>query len=202
MDPAEVARTVASARKAAQQAPKPAAENREQRLDQPPAEPQGSPQAEPSLTDLPTDPATRLERDALMAILQHPTEVGRDYIARVASAAFIDNTLAVVRDAIATSVDKWDQADWLAQVASEVPTHFSALVKQLGVAPIPERAEAIAVYCKGVTASVIDRDLLRQKKDLLGSLQRLDAAAQPEKYTAMQRELMHIEAERRALRND
>jgi len=153
-----------------------------------------------SLMQLPTDPTTRLERDALMAMLQYPTDVGLDFIRRGANVTFTDNTLAVVSDAIATSAEHWEAPDWLARVSDEVPLPFATLVKQLGVAPIPERPELIGSYCKDVVAGLIDRDLLRQKKDLLGALQRTDATAEAEKYGQVQRDLVRVEAERRALR--
>jgi len=153
-----------------------------------------------SLMQLPTDPTTRLERDALMAMLQYPAEVGLDFIRRGANVTFTDNTLAVVSDAIATSAEHWEAPDWLARVSDEVPLPFATLVKQLGVAPIPERPELIGAYCKDVVAGLIDRDLLRQKKDLLGALQRTDATAEVEKYGQIQRDLVRVEGERRALR--
>ncbi len=156
----------------------------------------------PDLMRLATDPATRLERDALMAILQYPQEVGADLVRRAAGVGFIDNTLAVVRDAVATSLEHVAQPDWLSRVAEEVPAPFATLVKQLGVAPIPERAELIAVYCRGVVGALIDRELLRQKRDLLGTMQRLDAASEPEKYAQVQVDLVRVETERRALRGD
>ncbi|WP_411699468.1 DNA primase [Conyzicola sp.] len=153
-----------------------------------------------SLMQLPTDPTTRLERDALMAMLQYPTDVGLDFIRRAADVTFSDNTLAVVSDAIATSAEHWEAPDWLARVSDEVPLPFATLVKQLGVAPIPERPELIGAYCRDVVAGLIDRDLLRQKKDLLGALQRTDATVDVEKYGQIQRDLVRVEGERRALR--
>jgi DNA primase len=153
-----------------------------------------------SLMQLPTDPTTRLERDALMAMLQYPADVGLDFIQRAAAVTFTDNTLAVVGDAIATSAQHWEEPDWLARVSDEVPLPFATLVKQLGVAPIPERPELIGAYCRDVVAGLIDRDLLRQKKELLGSLQRTDATAQAEAYAQVQRDLVRVEGERRALR--
>ncbi|MEP6478788.1 MAG: DNA primase [Rhodoglobus sp.] len=157
---------------------------------------------EPSLTKLQTDPATRLERDALMAILQHPGEVGEDFVGRASRVGFVDNTLAVVRDAIATSVEHWDAPDWVARVAAEVPPSFATLVKQLSVAPIPSREDKLGAYCRSVTIDLIDRDLLRQKKDLMGISQRTGATDDPARYGEIQRELVRVESERRALRND
>jgi DNA primase len=185
MEMDEVRRAVASARSSATAAS---------------SDPAGPHENSLSLTDLPTDPTTRLERDALMAMLQYPADVGLDFIRRGANVTFVDNTLAVVSDAIATSAEHWEAPDWLARVSDEVPMPFATLVKQLGVAPIPERPELIGSYCKDVVAGLIDRDLLRQKKDLLGALQRTDAAADAEAYAQVQRDLVRVEAERRALR--
>ncbi len=156
----------------------------------------------PSLVTLPTDHATRLERDALMAILQYPTMVGTDLTRRATQTAFANQSLAVVRDGIATTLDTMDSPDWLARVANEVPAPFSTLVTELGVAPIPERSEKeLTAYVRGVTSSLIERDLLRRKADLLGRLQRADPE-QRDAYTALQRELVQIEADRRKLRDE
>lgn len=193
MEPSEVGRAVASARGTSQ---------RTSSLIEPPRANEASAPDGPDLMKLPTDPATRLERDALMAMLQYPGEVGADLIRRASAVAFVDNTLAVVRDAIATSREHAASPDWLARVAAEVPAPFETLVKQLGVAPMPERAELIGIYCRGVAAALIDRDLLRQKRDLLGTMQRLDSIAEPERYSQVQRDLVRVEAERRALRDE
>jgi len=184
MDPSEVQRAVAPARTSV-------------RTEQPQSEPVSG----PSLTQLPTDPATRLERDALMAILQYPKEIGAELMQRATGAAFFDHTLSVVRDAIAGSLEQLETPQWLEGVAAEVPPSFSTLVNQLGVAPIPERADRIGAYARSVVVDLIDRDLLRRKRDLLGSMQRMDATADPERYGQVQRDLVSIETERRALRD-
>jgi DNA primase len=170
-----------------------------------PSTPQAEPVPEtarpigPSLTQLATDAMTRLERDAVMAILQHPADVGTDLIRRFGEVRFSEESLAVVRDAIATSVDHIGE-NWMPTVLQEVPEHFSTLVQQLAVAPIPQREEFMASYCVGVVSALIDRDLLRQKKDLLGALQRLNKDEQPERFAELQRELVRIESDRRAVR--
>lgn len=157
----------------------------------------------PSLVHLPSDPATRLERDAIMAILQQPLEVGRPLVERAAQTGFSNASLAVVRDAIAASLDALESSGWLERIIDEVPAPFSMLVKELGLAPIPEKSgRELAVYCQGIASALIDRDLLRRKADLLGRLQRTDSTADPERYSEVQRDLVRVEAERRALRED
>jgi DNA primase len=100
-------------------------------------------------------------------------------------------------------MDAFDTHRWLDRVIDEVPAPFATLVKELGVAPLPERVgRELGSYCQGVTIDLISRDLLRSKADMLGRLQRTDAAAEPERYREIQRELVRIETERRALRSE
>jgi DNA primase len=170
-----------------------------------PREAGGEPPAEvgPSITQLPTDPVTRLERDALMAVLQYPDAVGRELALRLSSAAFTNSTLAVVRDGVAASMDAFANPNWVDRVSEEVPRGFSSIVSQLVVAPIPDKAgRELSIYCRGVVASLIGRDLLAKKAELLGRLQRTDASTEPDRYRELQRELMSVEAERRVLLED
>jgi DNA primase len=154
----------------------------------------------PSLTLLPTDHETRLERDALMAMLQYPQQVGKDLAQRATQSGFTNQSLAVVRDGIAGTLDHLESNDWLALVTEQVPAPFASLVTQLGVAPIPERSERdLTAYVRAVTSALIERDLLRKKRDLLGRLQRTDPADSAA-YSGVQHELMQLEADRRMLR--
>ncbi|WEO79108.1 DNA primase [Cryobacterium sp. SO2] len=153
-----------------------------------------------SLVDLPADPVTRIERDALMAMLQHPTLVGLDLVQRAVQTGMTNSSLAVVRDAIATALPHAAAPDWLATVVAETPAPLANLVTELAMAPLPERAEReVTRYVRDITTVLIEKDLLRQKADLLGRLQRADATNR-EVYVAIQRELVRVEAERRNLR--
>ncbi|WP_353987945.1 DNA primase [Ruicaihuangia caeni] len=165
---------------------------------------QAMPQAAPvpTLVQLPADPVTRVERDALMAVLQHPGELGLERVSRTVASVFHNPVLAVVRDAIAASLDRFGEPDWVGAVGEEAPRAFSALVQQLSVAPLPGHAEQLVAYCNGVTAGLIERDLLRRKTELLGALQRTDAAAEPERFSQLNRDLVQLEQERRRLRED
>ena len=155
-----------------------------------------------SITELPGDPSTRLERDALMAMLQHPRLIGGDLISRATQTGFSNPSLAMVRDGIASAVATIDRPDWLEGVVAEVPETLRPFVQQLVVAPIPERSEReLSGYVTGIMRSLIDRDLLRRKTELLGRLQRTDPGDR-DTYTAVQRGLVQLEAERRALREE
>ncbi|QYH35973.1 DNA primase [Salinibacterium sp. M195] len=200
MEPSEVQGAVNSAKR--QQAPATAPSVPQQSAAAAESMGEQPPQAGPSIMDLKTDASTRLERDALMAVLQHPDVVGDDLIRKLTQISFADNSLAVVRDAIASLVERAQLPGWASAVADEVPQSFSTFVKQLSVAPIPEREERIPIYCVQVATDLVERDLLRQKRELLGVLQRMDRESDPERYVQTQRDLMRIEAERRTLREE
>lgn len=198
MDPDEVQRAVASARSqgARSPAPSPARHERDQEPERTRTE------DEPSLTRLSTDITTRTERDVLMAILQHPEHVGETLMRKAVGIRFTDPSLAVVRDAVAVSLTDAAGSGWATRVTSEVPQGYVTLVNQLTVAPVPEREDKLASYCRRIVSDFIDRDLLREKVALMGSMQRLDAGAEPERYAQIQRDLVRIESERRALREE
>ncbi|GAB3805124.1 DNA primase [Humibacter antri] len=163
---------------------------------------QGSSESDVTLKSVGSDPATRLEREALMAVLQYPQHVGAQRATAVAHSGFSNASLAVVRDAIATNVEAYGAQGWVERVAGDVPAPFAGLVRQLSVAPIPARDEAgAAAFATSVTASLLDRDLLRRKADALGRLQRTDPVDR-ETVTGIQRELVQIDADRARLRGE
>jgi DNA primase len=155
-----------------------------------------------NLTELPTDPITRGERDALMAMLQHPEAVGHELMSRAVQVRFGNPTLAVIRNGIAASLDHATGPDWMQRVGAQVPTDFFSLVIQLGVAPIPQREDAVAEYCEGVVAALVDRDLLRRKAEVLGAMQRAKSEGDQERWDRLSRESVALETERRQLRKE
>ncbi|MFD4421575.1 DNA primase [Agromyces sp. NPDC058484] len=155
-----------------------------------------------SIADLPNDPSTRLERDALQAMLQYPDAIGPELLRHAVDCRFGNGSLAVVRDGIASVLASTDAAIRIDRVVEEVPAPFAGVVHQLAVAPVPQRSEAeLAAYVKGIVGALIDRELLRQKSELLGRLQRTDRA-DTATYGTLQRALVELETERRALRGD
>lgn len=136
-----------------------------------------------------------------MAILQQPSIVSRSLIERASQVTFSNASLAVVCNGLVGALEYLETPDWLDRVVEEVPGPFATLVRELGLAPLPEReGRELTLYCIGITTDLIARELLRRKAELIGQSQRMDAAAEPEKYRALQIELVRIEAERRALR--
>lgn len=162
-----------------------------------PSEPEG-----PRVFELKNDPSTRLERDALMALIQYPELVGLELAAEAAQSAIMDANLATVRDAIGANVNELGGDTWLDRIQGDLPQDFKPLVTQLAVAPLPQKnAEQTQIYCRGVVVSLIERDLVRRKSELVGRLQRT-SVDQGEVSREIQRELLELETKRRSLRED
>ncbi|TQM61274.1 DNA primase [Klugiella xanthotipulae] len=153
-----------------------------------------------SITTLPRDPVTRLERDAVMAMLQYPTLITSELLAQGVRVSLANASLGVVRDAIAAHLPAEESSAWLADVINDAPGPFQDLVRELAVAPIPERSQAgLGRYVNDVVTSLIERDMLSFKAELVGQLQRLgDSTGEP--YRRVQRQLVELEAARRRLR--
>lgn len=166
----------------------------------PPAE--SDAEAPYNLSALSNDPVTLLERDGLMVMLQHPDAVGSERARAVLGTHFSHGALALVRDAMVAAFENYNTPSWVTKVTEETPPALSALVGQLSVAPLPQKPDQVERYAQGVTASLLDRELLRKKAELMSVLQRSDATADAEGYRTLQEQLVAIEAERRALRED
>ncbi|WP_405218411.1 DNA primase [Agrococcus sp. Ld7] len=160
------------------------------------------PPADVALQQLERDPASRMERDAIAALLQQPAVLGKDLAARGASAYVSNPSLAVVRDGVLASLDAIEASDFSERVAQTVPAEIVPLVRTLAMAPIPQSTqEGVTAYVRGIVSSLVDRDILRRKAELLGSLQRM-GATDPEGAKRLQEQLVDLERERRTLRSE
>ena len=155
-----------------------------------------------AMESLSKDPVTTLERDVLMVLLQHPDVVPSERATAALSTQFSHAALALIRDAMLSVFDSYTSATWVSSVTAETPEALRALIGQLSVAPLPGKQDQTERYCMGVTGAVLDRDLLRQKAELMSTLQRADAQADPVGYREVQEDLVAIEARRRELREE
>ncbi|WP_022906393.1 MULTISPECIES: DNA primase [unclassified Curtobacterium] len=152
---------------------------------------------------LPNDPITRMERDAVMAMVQQPGHVGAPLLGLAAAATFSAPMLSVVRDAVVANVDAIGAGDWLERLLQDVPGPFRGLVQELALAPIPARTdEDLALYARSIVVALVERDLLARKASLLGQLQRADPNEQADRRAEIQRQLVDIDAQRMRLRAD
>ncbi|KTR53413.1 DNA primase [Curtobacterium oceanosedimentum] len=152
---------------------------------------------------LPNDPITRMERDAVMAMVQQPAHVGAPLLGLAAGATFSAPMLSVVRDAVVANLDAIGSANWLDRLLQDVPAPFRGLVQELALAPIPARTdEDLALYARSIVVALVERDLLARKASLLGQLQRADPYEQADRRAEIQRQLVDIDAQRMRLRAD
>jgi DNA primase len=168
----------------------------------PPTEASSSEEAPYQLSSLSKDPVTALERDGLMVLLQHPDVVSHERASAVLATQFSHAALALVRDAMLSAFEHYATGQWVVTVGEEIPQALSALVGQLAVAPLPVKENQAERYCEGVTSSLLDRELLRKKAELLSVLQRSDPTHDPDTYRTLQESLVAIERERRELRGE
>ncbi|KTR39054.1 DNA primase [Curtobacterium oceanosedimentum] len=152
---------------------------------------------------LPNDPITRMERDAVMAMVQQPAHVGAPLLGLAAGATFSAPMLSVVRDAVVANLDAIGALNWLDRLLQDVPAPFRGLVQELALAPIPARTdEDLALYARSIVVALVERDLLARKASLLGQLQRADPYEQADRRAEIQRQLVDIDAQRMRLRAD
>ena len=150
--------------------------------------------------DFNRDPQTRLERDALMALIQHPEALTPEIAQEAVQSVFRDTSLSVIRDAVGASMTDFGGDTWADRILANTPDDLKPVVTQLAVAPIPERdEESVLIYCERVVASLVERELVRVKSELVSRLQRAgDADADVSR--AISEELVAIEKRRRALK--
>ena len=144
------------------------------------------------------DPATRLEREALVAILQQGSLVPRDLAERAVIAYVADPSLEIVRDAILVNIADIASARFPDLVAQSVPESMIPLVRELSMSPIQTNEKGLDRYVRGCVKALVQRDMLREKAQLQGQAMRMrakDATAARE----LDLQVAALETERRKL---
>jgi len=160
------------------------------------------PQRRATLQSLPNNPSTWLERDALMAMLQHPDAISPDLFAQASTAMVSEPSLAVVRDAIAANLPADASSAWVERVVSSAPQPYAELTRELAIAPLPQNnPEMVKAYAHDIVTSLLERDLLSLKSELLRRLQRLGDNTHDESRR-IQEQLKSLEEARRGLRSE
>jgi DNA primase len=153
----------------------------------------------------PRDPVASMERQALEVALQEPSLLVGGVWERFSAARFATPAFQAVHDAMRATDPALaaDPVRWVEHVMHEVPEPLRPLVSELAVVPLPASTEeAVQKYCRDILSRLFELQITRVKADKMGQLQRLDPAADPETYQRLNRELMMLEMERRALRSD
>ena len=152
----------------------------------------------------PNDPAARMERQALEVALQQPGLLDAGQWERFKAARFTVPAYVAVHNAIRAAGDAGTvPAAWVERVREELPDALRGFVSELAVTPLPARdADALFLYCRDILNRLFELQVTHLKAEKLGQLQRLDPSADPELFHQLNRELMELEMQRRALRGD
>ncbi|MFE5309348.1 DNA primase [Isoptericola sp. NPDC056605] len=191
----EVARAASSPSRGARQ---------DQRRDARP-EPEAAPATPVLAAPDPRDPVARLERQALIVVLQYPQHVPASFD-ELGDDAFGVPAWRAVHDAVraAGGVAAGREVGggrWVETVTEQAPETVVPLVTELAVAPVPEdRESVIGAYVADVVRALVDLGLTRRIADAKSRLQRLDQEKDPEAYQQAFTDLLAIEQQRRTLR--
>ncbi|MCX2747530.1 DNA primase [Arthrobacter sp. MI7-26] len=153
----------------------------------------------------PRDPVAAMERQALEVVIQNPAVLGGEAWERFEACHFVTPAYSAVHTAVRAAglAHVGDPVAWVEGIRREVPEPLRGLVSELAVVPLPASTpEALQRYCRDILARLFELQITRVKADKMGQLQRLDASAQPEEFQRLNRELMELEMQRRALRMD
>lgn len=151
----------------------------------------------------PDDPVILAERQLLSLLVQWPGSVPAEGVART------DFTLPaheVVFDAVCAAggfAGAVPGSEWARAVFAHVPEQLHPAVRQLAATqlPLPENDQsAPGRFAYDLVVGIREKQLLRQKADLMSMLQRLDIPA--EQRETLDLKLLEIEHARRTLRRD
>ncbi|MFZ3417580.1 DNA primase [Arthrobacter sp. 3Tela_A] len=172
------------------------------RSQHPEQDPAAAHQAQSFARPDPNDPAARMERQALEVVLQQPGLLDAGQWERFKAARFTVPAYVAVHNAVRAAGEvPASAAAWVEQVRQELPDALRGFVSELAVTPIPARdADALAMYCRDILNRLFELQVTHLKAEKLGQLQRLDPSADPALFQQLNRELMELEMQRRALR--
>ena len=151
------------------------------------------------------DPMTRVERQVLEVIVQVPECYSANALARILGIGFAHPAHNAIGQAIARVETERAGAPhdhaWIERLKELVVPELHDAISQIAVQPLPANSEEeLARYGQGVIIGALDRSLNVEKQELLAELRRTDAQAAPERFGEINRRLVAIEADRRALR--
>ena len=150
------------------------------------------------------DPVVRLEHQALEVVIQQPGLLDANQWEQFMQARFLAPMHVAVHGAVrAAGVSGATPSQWVETIRQEVPEELRNFVSELAVMPLPaQNDDGLRLYCRGILNRLQDLQITHLKADKLGQLQRMDPSADPEDFQRINRELMELEMQRRALRSE
>ncbi len=165
----------------------------------PPAERVGGP--EPGRSHL-GDAAGVVERETIKLVLQYPALVAAGY-QQIGDDCFGDPAYAAIHAAVVAcgGPSAAAGAAWVTQIKEELPSGpLRSVVTELAVEPLQYRStEPEARYAGAILARMAERRAAMRERELVGALQRAEAAGDKARAAALRSDLNQMAAYRRAL---
>lgn len=154
----------------------------------------GAPDPAVTLASLPRTSETAVERDALIGVLQYGHLADQELLSRALAEPFRNAALEAVREAVAAASDR-TRPGWSTAVIDTVREPYRVLAGQLLMSSFPAIDEEGAVASvAGLARRLIVRSLDREKRELLGAVQRVPAESVGGR--ALRMRLRDLDAER------
>ncbi len=152
--------------------------------------------------ELPRTPAVvdKFEKQIMQVVLQHPESFTQHQLRRMQAAGFTTSQYRVLMDLVLEHFQEASSPSFTNALASSADEEMVGLIRELALAPLPVKNETeIPKYCQGVVNGAMIKTLDREKSDLLAALRRAEGTASDEQKSAIQRQLVELEHERRTL---
>jgi DNA primase len=146
--------------------------------------------------------ADKLETQIMQILLQNPTAFSLQQLRRMQAAGVISGTYKQLLDLIIENADHLADPSFANMLAHQGDESLQNTIRQLALAPLPLKSDAdLGKYSQGIVSGAIIKALDREKTDLLAALRRAELASSDDQKSAIQRQLVELEAERRSLMN-
>jgi DNA primase len=147
-----------------------------------------------------SSPQRKHEEQILQVLVQHPSAFSIEQLRRMQAAGFNEKEHRELVDVILQNPQALSEANFANELANSVQEDLLPLVRSLALAPLPVSNESeLAKYSAGIVNGAMLQTFNREKTDLLAALKRLEGTSNNEQIDQIQRQLMSLEAERRAL---
>jgi DNA primase len=145
-------------------------------------------------------PVDKFEQQIMQVVIQHPVFFSQTQLRRMQAAGLTSAQHRAVLDLVLENIENIQDASFANLIASSAANELLPLIRELALAPLPIKSEAdLPRYAQGVVNGAMIKALEREKSDLLAALRRAEANASEEQKSAIQRQLVELEEERRSL---
>ena len=148
------------------------------------------------------DPMIKVERQVLEVLIQVPDSYSESALKRILDFGFVHpahNALVPALRELGFGGNH-DHA-WLTRFKSLLADNLQPIADQIASATLPAATETeLARYAQGVVTGALDRTLTFEKNDLLAEMRAIDPQANRERFAEIQRRLVSLENDRRAIR--